>query len=359
MHQQKIINFLNAALECSVYVAPKQTGLTYQELFEIGKVAGYQDGELGDAIEVALRSLEVVEKRFQPDPIPLWCYFGQPQNPDYRNVEAFDFLQSQINDLLKSQGKLGSLERDVLVERAIAEGLSAHDMEVAITISVMCNTLVEKDGILRSKHGIVANELPSQVRKVSSMHPKPVLERTFPLVKDIVSRRSDGRPKQVEPLDAFADYLSALGYKPFRLWWIQIVAELRHTSSQSAPVSCLVLSAAIVEGVLTFVVKHARQLGLGVLGSKDFDREPNTWKITDLIKSAAAGQDSAILDERSRNRADELVQTRQRIHAGRMLASFPSGVPDLKPEQARDAKATAELVVRKVIDWLAKYPPHA
>jgi len=205
----------------------------------------------------------------------------------------------------------------------------------------------------------VANELPSQVRKVSSMHPKPVLERTFPLVKDIVSRRSDGRPKQVEPLDAFADYLSALGYKPFRLWWIQIVAELRHTSSQSAPVSCLVLSAAIVEGVLTFVVKHARQLGLGVLGSKDFDREPNTWKITDLIKSAAAGQDSAILDERSRNRADELVQTRQRIHAGRMLASFPSGVPDLKPEQARDAKATAELVVRKVIDWLAKYPPHA
>jgi hypothetical protein len=118
-----------------------------------------------------------------------------------------------------------------------------------------------------------------------------------------------------------------------------------------------VLSAAIVEGVLTFVVRHARDLGLGVLGSKDFDRGSGTWKIADLIKSAAAGQDSVILDERTRHRADELVQTRQRIHAGRMLSSFPGGVPDLKPEEARDAKVTAELVVRKVIDWLEKYPP--
>ncbi len=357
MHLQKITQFLEAALECSVYVAPKQPGLTYQELVEIGKQAGYQDGELTDAILQVTQRCDVDAKRYQPKQDAFWNSFVQLQTPDYRNVEAFDFLQSQIDDVLKSQGQRGSLERDVLVARAVADGLSAADMEVAITISVMCDALVEKDGILSSKHGRVAGQLPSEVRKAPGTQAKPALERAFPLVKDIVGRRSDGRPRQVESLDAFADCLSTLGYPEFRIWWTQTVVELRRASAQSMPVSCLVLSAAIVEGALTFVVRHARQLGLGVFQSKDFDREPSTWKLVDLIKSAATGQDSAILDEKTRFRANELVQTRQRIHAGGMLSTFPNGVPDLKPEQARDAKATAELVVRKAIDWLAKHPP--
>jgi hypothetical protein len=357
MHLQKITQFLEAALECSVYVAPKEPGLTYEELVDVGKQASYQDGELADAIFQVTQRCDMVAKRYQHKPDMLWSFFGHPQTPDYRNVAAFDYLQSQINAVLKSEGMRGSLEHDVLVERAIADGLPAHDMEVAITISVMCDMLVEKDGILRSKHGRVSDQLPSEGQRVSFVQPKPALERAFLLVKDVVGRRSDGRPSKVESLDAFADCLSTLGYAPFRLWWIQTVAELRHTSSQTAPVSCLVLSAAIVEGVLTFVVKHARQLGLGVFQSKDFDKEPSTWKLVDLVKSAATGGDSAILDEKTRFRTSELVQMRQRIHAGNMLSMFPNGVPDLKPEQARDGKATAELVVRRVIDWLAKYPP--
>jgi hypothetical protein len=59
---------------------------------------------------------------------------------------------------------------------------------------------------------------------------------------------------------------------------------------------------------------------------------------------------------RARLRADELVRTRQRIHAGRMLSELPQGAPDLRPEEARAAKAMAELVVRRVLDWLTRYP---
>jgi hypothetical protein len=51
-------------------------------------------------------------------------------------------------------------------------------------------------------------------------------------------------------------------------------------------------------------------------------------------------------------RAEGLILTRQRIHAGRMLPLHPGGPSDLRPEEARDAKATAEIVVRSVVDWL-------
>jgi hypothetical protein len=175
-------------------------------------------------------------------------------------------------------------------------------------------------------------------------------------VKDVVDRRSDGRPKHAEPLDAFVEELDKLGYGKFRLWWNQTVAELRQTDPNSAPVSASVLAAALVEGSLTFVVKHARDKGLGVLQSKDFARDARTWKIDDLVSSAATGGGSAILDHQTRNRAETLIRSRQRIHAGRMISEFPGGPPDIRPEEARDAKATAEQVVRAILDWLQRFP---
>ena len=117
-----------------------------------------------------------------------------------------------------------------------------------------------------------------------------------------------------------------------------------------------VLSAALVEGCLTFVVRHAREKDLTVFRSSDFRGDPKSWKIENLVASAASGGDGAILDAQARARADHLIRTRQRIHAGRMLTDFPSGPPDLRPEEARDAKATADLVTRAVLDWLRRYP---
>lgn len=40
-----------------------------------------------------------------------------------------------------------------------------------------------------------------------------------------------------------------------------------------------------------------------------------------------------------------------------MLFDFPARIPDLRPEEARDAKQTAE-VVRCVLDWLDKFRRH-
>ncbi len=47
---QEIISLLKAALECSVFLNPREPGLSYEELREVGHRANYQDGEIGDAI---------------------------------------------------------------------------------------------------------------------------------------------------------------------------------------------------------------------------------------------------------------------------------------------------------------------
>jgi hypothetical protein len=135
-----------------------------------------------------------------------------------------------------------------------------------------------------------------------------------------------------------------------------MVAELRQASTQTSSVTATVLAAALVEGALTFVVTHARALNLGVMGSKSFEGNPTKWRLEEFVTSAGFGNDAAILDKPTQLRASSLIAARQRIHAGRMLADFPSGPPDLLPEQARDAQLTAEQVVRGVVVWLQRYP---
>jgi hypothetical protein len=257
------------------------------------------------------------------------------------------------------------IERSVLVARAVHTKLRELDVEAAITIMLWDKHLVvDKGGTLRFAPGRelypLASEQVAQVRASrAGQHiiQKPERAQAYPIVKDVIERRSDGRPKAAEALDAFADALEKLGYAPFRLWWKQTVAELRHAEPTLSPVAATVFAAALVEGALTFVVKHARGFGLGVLGSRSLDGDPRTWKIDDLVSSACAGQDAAILDGATRHRADELIKARQRIHAGRMLSDFPGGAPDLRPEEARAAKESAEVIVRRVLDWLDKHPP--
>jgi hypothetical protein len=185
-------------------------------------------------------------------------------------------------------------------------------------------------------------------------------EKAYPVVKDIIERRTDGRAPHAEPLDAFGERLESLGYRHFKLWWSQLVSQLRQSDPETVPVAVLVLAAALVEGALMFVAQRGRALNVGIFGSSTFEKEkPFQWKIDDLINGAAAGGTNAILDNSDRHRADSLAKARQRIHAGRMLVEFPQGVPDLRPEEAREAKAVAELVVRRILDWLEKTSPPA
>ncbi len=216
-----------------------------------------------------------------------------PEDPDLRDFPAFDFVVSELNDRVRADGAArAQLERNVIVERAVAKGIRRNAIEAAITYQVMAKSLAEKDGVIRFPNTAGVGGLPSEQMKVrgqQQVHRKPYRARAYPIVQDLIARRTDGRPRSVEPLDEFADELDRLNFGKFRLWWTQTVAELRRSDPQLSPMSAVVLAAALVEGVLTFVVKHARGVNLEVFRSADFDRDPRTWKIDDLIKSAASG----------------------------------------------------------------------
>ena len=258
----EIITLLNTALECSVLVSPLDPGLTHQELVEVGRKAGYLNGEINDAlVYVTTSHLGVSRLLPSPQQRQSWVFIF-PEEPEYRNFAAFDFVVAELNALTRSEGAAKAMiDRSILVERAISKGILHHDIQLAITWQVMSYQLTEKDGVLRFTQPNVRTLPSDQLKSHSRPHAKPYRARAYPLVKDVVERRTDSRPRYAEPFDAFGDELDNLGYKPFRLWWTQTVTELRRTDPMTAPLSASVLAAALVEGALTFVVKHAQKSG--------------------------------------------------------------------------------------------------
>jgi len=92
---QEVIKFIRAALECSIFLAPREPGLTYDEILEIGKRAGFQEGEIGDAIGHATTAYIGVPKLL-------------PDDDTIMNLVFFLFSRSPIT---------GTLRRSILLFR--------------------------------------------------------------------------------------------------------------------------------------------------------------------------------------------------------------------------------------------------
>src|SRR5438552_1537676 len=135
MPLQEVIQALQAAIEASVYLAPTEPGLTALELYEIGKRLGFKEGEIGDAMSrVANQHLGAGDDRLLLDEhlwhLPGHLIFGE--EPDLRNRAAFDFVVSQLNNLAKEiGGRKAQLDRCIMVDRAFANTIPRHDVEVA------------------------------------------------------------------------------------------------------------------------------------------------------------------------------------------------------------------------------------
>lgn len=124
-----------------------------QELCEVAKQAGFRDGETNDALpQVAMLSFGQRDRRLALPPSywQLSAYFAYGEDPDLRSVEAFDFVMSQFNHLAREYGAAKArLERSVVVERAATQNIPRHDVQVAITLMVLSEQLIEEAGILR------------------------------------------------------------------------------------------------------------------------------------------------------------------------------------------------------------------
>lgn len=354
--QTELWDILHAALECSVYAAPTSPGLTHVELIEVAKRFGYEEGEVRDMSQSFAMGKA---GRLQPRADSQWSTFHWVEVPDYRHPAAFDFVHGELRDLGRKQGAAKAIiARSVLVDRGVQRGHDREKLEVAIAVMLFSQHLTQTGADLKLSSGHETYPLASEQLAQADRQPMPkaAREKVYPTIRDVVSRRTDGRPAAAEPLEAFAEALQQLGHPQFRLWWVQTVSELRQLDPVHTPTAAAVLSAALVEGALTFVVKHARAVSVGPFGSADYERAPNTWRIDEMVQSASKGGEHAVLSATVRNRAVELLKVRQRIHAGRMLTDHPGGAPDLRPEEARAARETVEILVRAVLDWLAKHP---
>ena len=353
---EEAARFVRALLECTVYVAPTDPGLSMEELLEAGRRLGLQPGEIRDAV-----GIEVVNYgpggRLLPNRARILAWMTLKwEDPEFRNLDAIDFVHGELMDLARSEGAARvRADRGVLVQRGVAKGLPGHDVEVAVALLEIQGHLSADGAELRMSPAYASRITPKAEREQfprGQTRRDEYRARSHSVVADIVGRRHDGRRLRSEPLDAFGEELTRLGYGHLRLWWTQMVGEVRRGDPQLVPVSITVLCAALVEGALAFAVRHGRPLGLGPFGSKTFEGEPRTWSIADLVRSAASGGPGTILDQGTRGRADALIRARQRIHAGRMMSDHPGGLPDLRPDEAREALATAETVVRRILDWL-------
>jgi hypothetical protein len=219
MMDQKVSSFLKAAIECSVYISPLEPGLTYDELHEVGKRVGYLQGEINDALLKTGIRLGVPRVTLTDQDATVWGMFF-PDEPDYRDYDALDFVFNQLNFLLRSEGEArAAIGRSVLVERATTQGIQRHNIEAAITWLLMAKQLTVKDNLLRfGTQGTFARQLPSVSRGFHNhKRSRPDISRAYPIVKDVIERRTDGRHRRAEPLDAFAEELAKLGYEPFRM----------------------------------------------------------------------------------------------------------------------------------------------
>ncbi|HTQ02584.1 MAG TPA: hypothetical protein VMI54_01965 [Polyangiaceae bacterium] len=353
-----IDDFVLSALEASVFVSPRDHGLTPDELIEVGQRLGFRPGELKDAIARAQRNApwEPKLRLRESNPTRLSADFNFPQSPDLRDLQAFEFVRTELIQMAREFGESSAqLPRDNLVELGAARGLERRSVEVAITVTVLDGIMQERDGIVSHATNRLKWVLPSaQYGSTRRERPfeRPWLTKSYPIVQDVIARRSDGRPLNANPLDAFESLLGTLGHDRFRAWWVQTRAELRALSPVQQPAAVTVLSASLAEAALTFIVTRAKAAGL----MRRIDAEAaRTWRFSDLVGGAKSGDPSvrAILDERTAARCLDLNQARQRIHAGFLIDEVPTGpIPDLKPEQAREALQTLDALVRKVIEWL-------
>src|SRR5690242_14799905 len=105
--------FVRYALECTIYLSPRSLGLTFDEVLEACKQAGYKDGESRDASTGHRRARD---GRLQPPDDPMRGDFMIANVPEFRNVKAFDAIVRYLRELAREVGKnKAKVPRDMLV----------------------------------------------------------------------------------------------------------------------------------------------------------------------------------------------------------------------------------------------------
>lgn len=340
------MTFVRDALEASIYASPREYGLTLAELVEVGRAHGFKEGEIRDALRGRFQQ---ERGRFtnESDIRLMATLTDEPGDP--RSIDAIQLVFTEFEELAKEFGQARArIERDTLIQRGVDAGLSRSDMEIAVAVCIVGTMVKQGDhGVLEAVN-ILKWASPKTMRAQETLTRRPTDAVVYlETVREVVGRRSEGAIKFREPLDAFEPELDDLGFAEIRTWWAQTRAELRRASPVQSPTTVVVLAAALCEAALATCALAAQKRA----DPDALNGDAKSWRFHDLTKWARKSSVGIITDERLNNRCTDLNEHRQRVHAGRFLdRPEMAKLVDLKPEQARAARETLDLLLRAILD---------
>lgn len=136
---QHVAKLFQGALECALVLSPREPGLTYQELTEVGRRLGLKDGEMNDVLTRA-SNYDGNSRRLLPEKGTLDLFIFR-EDPELRHFDALDFVMSELNERIREAGgRAARLDRAVVVERAVERGIPRTGAEAAVTLLVWRNS---------------------------------------------------------------------------------------------------------------------------------------------------------------------------------------------------------------------------
>jgi len=346
--------FFKDAIVASVYADPENPGTTLSELQELAKHVDIGAGELSDYVRSYARNYS--EGRYVPNLSFAETNFIQRIEPDYRNPEAFDFVLDQLKRIARDAGMAkATMQRDALVALAEAENLRGFDLKVAI-VWLAAHSMVAIDGnevrLTMTGSNYVGAVKQTNRHYSDNVRKRPYLDRCLHYLRELRAQADTGRPAAENVLELFDHKLDSIGQGDFRVWWAQVRRELVQADAHNAHLMVTVLSAVLVEGALSLVVKQAQADGRSM--TKHLDTDLKKWRFEHLIQLAKSGQD-AIFKQHVADRCTRLNEFRKRIHVGALLdGSTWAHRYDARADEATEAKETAKIAIRAILDWVKR-----
>lgn len=177
---------------------PEEHGLTLAEVVETGRRKSFGRGTVDGALSLYLRGdVEQDGERVRLVQLlpgsPLSRDFWSPVEPEHRDIKAFQFVRAVLDEMADELGApFAKLPRATIVKKGIEKGLTTHAIEVAITVTLLSGSLVEKDGLIHADSGTYAMPFDQRDRKPAGRvapESSREFEEVLSMVKEIIKVR--------------------------------------------------------------------------------------------------------------------------------------------------------------------------
>jgi predicted nucleotide-binding protein len=194
MRDDEIKKFIIDVVTASVFVAPRDVGLTRDELTTLAKDAGYLPGEIKDGINEVCKHYPYARGRVLPIRPGLgYSDFNATWGEnDPRDPDVFNNVRCEMQLFAREEGVTAWIDRSLFADKCVALGMSPHDAEVAISCIILDEIFEEEKGRVRYRPGKHKYILPHEQIATRSPFTWPSrIGDLLPFVRDIIARRSD------------------------------------------------------------------------------------------------------------------------------------------------------------------------